>query len=93
MVHKKVRFHNDDIARLRAIRQEYVKMFGRPRPIPKLVEACLRRTRGVCCEKSPKAPRAESEKLDLWLEEEFAGLDPSEVRDRVHHALNEVRPC
>lgn len=81
--HVKIRLPKRTINTLRDLSHSHIT----PRPIPRLVNACLKQTRGVDCLELAPIPRNDSERWDLWIDEEFFELTPTEIRARVAHAL------
>lgn len=78
-----IRLPKQIIQMLQDLRDSYIT----PRPIPKLVTVCLKVTRGVDVLNLAPTTRAGSEKIDVWLDDEFAALDHSEITARIAHAL------
>ena len=72
---------------LNLLRQTSAAYTPQKRPITSLMSACLRATRGVECLKLHKVTRADSEKIDIMLDEEFANLEHAEIVARIAHAL------
>ena len=61
-------------------------LYDAKRGIPDLVSACLRATRGKTF-LNLKTTRADSERIDILLDDEFANLEHAEIVARVAHAL------
>ena len=81
---RSLRLPNHIIQTLRDLRDSHI---GSSRPIPELVRCCMKQTQGVDYLNITGTTREESEKIDVWLPEEYSTLDHSELVGRVCHAL------
>lgn len=82
MNHRKIRFPNSVIKKLRDLSYSYPCK----RPIPDLVRACLKQKCGTFLFFAPTT-RKESESLDIWLDDDQSELDSKEIIARTAHAL------
>jgi hypothetical protein len=87
MHHRKIRLQKLLVQRLRDIRDSH----WTPRPIPELIRAALRQ----CVVGSEilqiTTTRDNSEIIDIWLEDEHAGIPSRDIAARVAHAVIGVR--
>jgi len=82
-IKRKIRLPRHAINMLQDLRDSYPNQ----RPIPQLVTACLKQTRGVECLNLTPTPRDESEQVCLTLDPEFAEIEHASLVARVCHAL------
>lgn len=81
-VHKKVRFPKVVIDLLRDLKFSHIT----PRPIPELVNCCLKQTRSKMFLRL-HTTRDNSMPIDIWIDDEFDGLEPQDIVGRTAHAL------
>jgi hypothetical protein len=84
-----IRLPHETLQKLRDLRDSYPS----GRDISSLVNCCLRRCNGVAdIEKVTPATRATSESIKVYLDPEWATLEPEHIRAAIEQELKGITP-